>query len=824
VLVDENFDILQFRGRTDRFLEMPPGEPTTNVLQMAREGLFLELRSALTEARKSAEVVRRDGIRVRTDEHIHLIDLEIIPVRPLGQGQYLLVLFNDAETDAPAARSGSLPALSDSDAQIEAGQLRQELGATREYLQSLIEQQDAANEELRSANEEVLSSNEELQSTNEELETAKEELQSANEELTTVNEQLQRRNLELDLANNDLTNLLSSTSIPVVMVGGDLRLRRITGPARRPMNLLPSDVGRPISDLSLSFIVPDLAEIVSDVIERVQTVEREVEDREGRWYLMRVHPYRTADNKIDGAVIVLLDVDQIRHAQVELHHRTEELGQQVQLMELSQDAIIVRDADNRILSWNHGAQVIYGWSAEEVKGLPLEEVLGTDKERWRLLNKDLDEHGAWEGELRQVRRDGTALIMHSREVLVRDQHGHRLAVLSIKRDITELRNAIQALTEADRRKDEFMATLAHELRNPLAPVRNAVEIMRIAGDNPATMARLREMLDRQVQQLSRIVDDLIDVSRIVEKKIELRRGVVALTQLVDTALETTRSRIEGRHQQLTVSLPARPVQLDVDSVRISQVIINLLDNASKYTEAGGNIWLTAELALDGKGKDEPVGLILEVRDDGVGITADLLPHVFDMFTQGSQTRKEGRGGLGVGLSLVRSLVEMHEGGIRAASEGPGQGATFTVQLPLAGAKTVATPEEAGVDEKAPLRPARLLVVDDSVDHAESLGMLLRLMGHEVHLAASGPEALEAVATFRPDVALIDIGLPGMNGYDVARRIREQRKYRGIVLVAQTGWGQEEDRLRSKSAGFDHHLVKPVSRDAVESILKGRKRT
>jgi two-component system CheB/CheR fusion protein len=819
VVVNENFEILQFRGHTSLYLESPPGEPTTNLLKMAREGLFLDLRSALTEARGATDAQRREHVRVRTDLGMREIAIEVIPVRPPGAAAHFIVLFQEApappEVPSPEP-ANSAPTYAESIR--DAAQLRQELSGTREYLQSMIDQQDASNEELRSANEEILSSNEELQSTNEELETAKEELQSANEELTTVNEQLQRRMVELDLANNDLSNLFTSTSIPVVMVDSDLRIRRITGPAKKAMNLLPSDVGRPVSDLNLSAMIPDLDQVVADVIERVRTVERDVQDREGRWYLMRVHPYRTAEQRIEGVVIVLLDVDQIRGTRMELAQATSELAHQVQLIELSLDAVIVRDANNIVQSWNRGAQEMYGWTAAEAKGKALEALLRTAPAAWAILNQELDRNGEWEGELHQFKRDGTPVVVHSREVLVRDERGNRSAVLAIKRDITQLREAIAAHTEADRRKDEFMATLAHELRNPLAPVRNAVEIMRIAGDNPAAMIQVRDMLDRQVQQLSRIVDDLIDVSRIVEKKIELQRERIALSQVVDTALETCRSRIEGRRQKLTVSMPARAIHLDADPVRLSQILINLLDNASKYTDEGGQIWLSAEAEQDGRNRRPGAHVTIKVRDNGIGIAASLLPTVFDMFTQGARTRAQGRGGLGIGLALVRSLVEMHQGSIDVESEGLGHGTQFILRLPFTLAQEEAAPSSLKALVRKTPASARLLVVDDNTDHAQSLSMLLSLMGNEVQIAASGPEALEAVARFTPDVALIDIGLPGMSGYDVARRIREQPKYRGMVLVAQTGWGQNEDRIRSNDAGFDHHLVKPVSRESLESIL------
>ena len=377
------------------------------------------------------------------------------------------------------------------------------------------------------------------------------------------------------------------------MVGGDFRIRRITGPAARVLNLGPADVGRSLNELEFGLIVPDLPQLVDDVIARRIPVEREVLDQEGRWCLMRVHPYKTSDHQVDGVVLVVLDLDDMRQAQMELQKQSAVIAQQSRLLELSQDAVIVRDAANRVQSWNRGAQEMYGYTTAEALGVPLEALLLTDPSSWKALNDELDRSGEWEGELRQYRRDGTPIQVHSREVLVRNKEGSRTAVLSIKRDITELRRAMAALTEADRRKDEFMATLAHELRNPLAPVRNAVEIMRLAGNNPETVAQVSSMLDRQVQQLSRIVDDLIDVSRIVEKKIDLRRERTALLQVVDTALETCRSRIAGRQQQLSVSMPAEPIYFDVDPVRLSQVLINLLDNASKYTDVGGHIWISA---------------------------------------------------------------------------------------------------------------------------------------------------------------------------------------------------------------------------------------
>ena len=411
VLVNENFDIVQFRGQTSPYLAQPSGEPTVNLLKLAREGLFLELRSALNEAKTAKEAVRRDSIRVRDENQVRTVSLEVMPIRPGGAPPTLyLVLFSDTGSvsaprqpsePAPTPKSPTswfrrllsgpadpAPAHNPSSAHdstsAELAQLRKELSATKDYLQSLVEQQDAANEELRSANEEILSSNEELQSTNEELETAKEELQSSNEELTTVNEQLQHRNLELNQTTNDLTNLLASTTIPVIMVGSDLRIRRSTPPARKVMNLLPTDTGRPVGDLKANVDVPDLDQMIADVIEQVQVREREVCDRHGRWYSLRIHPYRTGDNKIDGAVIVLLDIDEAKRGQIALQqseeryrHLFESSNQPIMVFEL------VYDTEGQISDWilreaNSEAIQRLGRSLVDLVGRRVTELFGLD--------------------------------------------------------------------------------------------------------------------------------------------------------------------------------------------------------------------------------------------------------------------------------------------------------------------------------------------------------------------------------------------------------------------------------------------------------------
>jgi two-component system, chemotaxis family, CheB/CheR fusion protein len=815
VLVDESFSILQVRGRISSFLELPPGEPTVDVLKMAREGLFLELRNALTEAKLHDRAVRRDQIRIRSNGEVRHASLEVIPLHPPSGGKSFLVLFHDAPPETAEAPSASTPSEPETSTAKGILQLRQELSSTREYLQSMIEQQDAVNEELRSANQEIISSNEELRSTNEELETSREELQSTNEELTTVNEQVQRRTHQMDRLNNDLINLLSSANLPMIMVGLDHRIRRFTPAAEKLMNLIAADVGRPLEDIRPANLIPDLTAAITEVIDKVRTVEHQVQDRQGRWHVLRVHPYRTTDNRIDGAVLVLVDVDQIRRDQEELRRRAA-------LIELSRDAVIIRNAENEVTFWNHGAQEMYGWSAEEARGKPLDELLGTSPTAWAELNGQLDLSGSWEGELHQKRQDGSSVIVHCREVLVRDERGARQAVLAIKRDITEHLKTLDALKEAGRRKDEFLAMLAHELRNPLAPILNAAEILRLAGDNPAQVRRAQEMLSRQAKNLARIVDDLLDMTRIVEKKIELRKEQVALQSVVQAAVETCRSLVDDCGHRLSVELPAEPIYLHADPMRLSQVLVNLLTNAAKYTESGGQIWLTAERSnhdsREGCGTPEMREVIIRVRDTGIGIPAELLPRVFEMFTQGPRSTKQGRGGLGVGLTLVRSVVQMHGGSVDVDSAGPDRGTEFVVRLPLSEGGAPGKPKGSNAWKAPGSAPKRILVVDDNPDQVKSLGCLLELMGHEVHLADSAEAALEDVSDFDPQVALVDLGLPGMDGYELARRIRRDPRLRGIQLVAQTGWGQREDFRRSHEAGFDHHLVKPITTAALQKVL------
>ena len=393
---------------------------------------------------------------------------------------------------------------------------------------------------------------------------------------------------------------------------------------------------------------------------------------------------------------------------------------------------------------------------------------------------------------------------------------HVRALLRMRRAELERQKALEDLREADRRKDEFLAMLAHELRNPLAPIRNAVEIMRLAPDS-ATQARARELIARQTAHLARLVDDLLEMSRITQRKLVLQPREVSLASLLDAALEVARAYVEKNGQDLSVSAPAEDVWLQVDPVRISQVIGNLLHNASKFTPRGGSVSLVARRVPD--------GVELEVSDTGIGIAPELLKKVFDLFSQADRSLDRAQGGLGIGLSLVRGLVEMHGGSVAASSEGEGKGSVFHVRLP--NSRIVEAPFQRSSPSPVPAPThgrRRILVVEDNPDSAEAMAMLLRELGHEVALVGDGNVAVGVARQFEPDVILLDIGLPGIDGYELARRLRLQEETRGARMIAITGYGQPSDRERSVAAGFDQHLVKPVDPSrlaaAVNAPLRG----
>jgi PAS domain S-box-containing protein len=521
---------------------------------------------------------------------------------------------------------------------------------------------------------------------------------------------------------------------------------------------------------------------------------------------------------IDGTGMNLLAEPGVRAIVGNFHDTTpqkqaeQSLAQLAAIVESSEDAILSKTLDGIITSWNAGAERLYGYTADEVVGKSVS--LLVPEEHPNELPMIMERLRRGERielyETVRVRKDGRRVSVSVRISPLRDASGNLTGASMIARDITERLKIEEALRESNRRKDEFLAMLAHELRNPLAPIRNAAYIVRMLGSTEDRLRRSGEMLDRQVRHLSHLVDDLLEVSRVTSGKINLHKEPLELATVVAWAVETSRPLIDARSHKLSVTLPPETLWLEGDRTRLMQVVANLLNNAAKYTPEKGQIWLTVA---------EKRGMVeVRVRDTGVGIAATLLPHVFDLFRQGDRSLARSEGGLGIGLTLVKSLVEMHGGSVQALSEGPGKGSEFILRLPVL-KRTTSPPPEAGDGElrNAPAPPRRVLIVDDNADAVESLALLLKMDGHEVRTAYDGSTALSAVQEFQPGAVLLDIGLPGMDGYEVARRLRGEVAWQGL-LVALTGYGQEEDVRRSREAGFDAHLLKPAEHTAVQHLL------
>jgi two-component system CheB/CheR fusion protein len=484
----------------------------------------------------------------------------------------------------------------------------------------------------------------------------------------------------------------------------------------------------------------------------------------------------------------------------------------------SDDAIVSKDLDGVITSWNRGAQRLFGYTAEEAVGRPVTMLIPPEHSNEepeilaRIRRGEIIDHY----ETVRRRKDGTLLDISLTVSPLHDAQGRVIGASKVARDITQRKQADAALKEqaaalADlhRRKDEFLAMLSHELRNPLAPITNALELLRLQrGSGNPTEEHARTVIERQVGQLKHLVDDLLEVSRVTTGNVRLRRDRVDLGGIASRAVETARPLIEQRRHELRVSVPPEPIWLHGDPARLEQVVVNLLTNAAKYTAEGGRIRL-AVAQEDGR-------VALRVRDTGMGIAPELLPRIFDLFTQAERSLERADGGLGIGLSLVKRLVELHGGTVEATSA-VGQGSEFVVRLPLGSPPPTASASTVAA-ALSTARSSRVLVVDDNVDAADSLAMMLAMFGHDVRTAHDGEAALEVALGWRPEVVLLDIGLPGLDGFEVARRMRRHPSLRDVVLVALTGYGQDTDRQRSQEAGFDRHLVKPVAPATVQGIV------
>jgi PAS domain S-box-containing protein len=498
-----------------------------------------------------------------------------------------------------------------------------------------------------------------------------------------------------------------------------------------------------------------------------------------------------------------------------------------EIVENTHEGIWQLDANGHTRFANSRMAEMLHCSAEELRSSSVADFLDVEGRKEILAFRERRKQGISEQiEMRFWRKDGTELCTLISASPTYDADGKFDGVLGMLSDISEwkqadrkvreseerLRLALDALRNSDQRKDEFLAVLGHELRNPLAPISNALQVLKLRGTDAAITERARAMMERQLEHLVRLVDDLLDVSRIMSGKVELRRERVELTTVIARAVETAQPAVDADGHELTLALSPEALWVNGDLVRLSQVMANLLNNAAKYTDKGGQITLSA--AAEGE------HAVLRVRDNGIGIKPELLPRIFDMFFQAERRTTDAQGGLGIGLSLVSALVELHGGAVEAHSDGLGSGSEFVVRLPLLAHEQA---DDSGLKPDAqsagtPFPASRVLVVDDNIDAADSLGMLLRMQGQDVTVLYDAPSALAHAEANPPSVAFLDLGMPKMDGYELARRFRESPKLQNALLIAVTGWGQPEDRQRTHKAGFNLHVVKPVELDALRKVL------
>ncbi len=837
VVVDEALNILEFRGDTDPFLEHGQGQASLNLIHMVRKGLLVDLRQAIQDARRKDGPSRKEGLQIRYRGQLRNLSLEVIPLKGRATAaRCLLVLFETdrVSTGAKTRATSRPPPLRSANASgRESARLKQKLEETAQYLHTVVREHEAALEELQSTNEAALSGNEELQSLNEELQTAQEEIQSANEELATLNQELQDRNLRLGQLNDDLLNLLGSVNIPIVMVGKDQRLRRFTAAAEKLWSLVPTDVGRPLADVRTRLAAPELEREIREVIDRLTRSEREVQDEQGHVYVMQIWPYLTRENKIDGAVVVLMDVDALKRSAEEIQRALDRANAIVATV---REPLLILDGELRVDKANRAFYRHFAVRTEETEGRLLWELGGGHWDRpdirtamQELLAKDssfedLEVEQEFPGigrrtialNARRLHRGGTGrilLAMEDRTSVKLAEHG-REALLVLEHAAREKAEA------ADHLKDEFVATVSHELRGPLSTISGWVEILSGAPGklDEVTLARALEAIRRGVKAQGRLIADLLDHSRIVTGKFQLTRRPIDLVTIAEAALESVRSAAEAKDIGLELLSDRAASVVLGDPDRMQQVLWNLFLNAIKFTPVGGQVrvWIGR------------VGTHVQVTvsDTGQGIRADFLPHVFDRFRQQEGSAVHRQAGLGLGLTLVRELVVLHGGTVRAESPGEGKGATFTILLPVPALLLRPSEEEArpALTDGPPLpaKPATIpedallglsvLVVDDEADVREAFATVLARYGARVRAAASVSEAMAALQEAIPDVLVSDLGMPGEDGYDLIRQVRMLPAERGAGLpaLAVSAYASPADRQKAISHGFRMHLAKPVA--------------
>ncbi len=879
VTVDRNFRVVYFQGDTRRFLAQPGGAPTHDLIEMVNEDLRGAVRIALQRALAdgSTQTVP-DGWLRDVDGRRHRIRVTASPLVPGKNPDMFVVSFREHDDPLPPATEEAdvAPAGADGD------QWRDEVRRLREELQSAMEELQASNEEHRAAAEEAMTINEELQSSNEELETSKEEMQSLNEELSTVNAQLHAKMDELQRTSGDLRSLLASTDIAVIFLDSQFQIRRYTPAARNLLEIIGTDVGRPLSDLAWKFTDPELLKDARSVLARLMPIEREVFAHDGRWYARRILPYRTVDDHIEGVVITFIDIterkkaheaiaaaegaavgdlkamgslqtatgllmgaremtnvlDEILHAGLEFQGTP--LGD-IQMLDADRTTlqIAVYNGFSKLFlkSWGpvdfkdtssppvramteHVPIIVENVERDLPKSLYREKLLAGGIRGLLcvpLLTRSSEPLGVFSAYFREPHRPDERSLRVT-ELLAR-QGAEAVERMHVDEELARVLQAEQmarrALNDSAQIKDQFLATLSHELRTPLSAILLWGKLLRGGDLKGEEMNEGMDAIIDSAEAQARLVDDLLDTSRIAAGKLRLESAQIDLRELVHSVIEQNEPAARAKGVRLQRELSPEMGLVIADPTRLRQVVWNLVVNAIKFTPSGGTVTVT----LMRSGPE----VTIRVADTGAGIAPDFLPYVFDRFRQyeASITRKHG--GLGLGLSISKQLVELHGGTIRADSAGLNQGATFTVTLPLP-AHTGQTPK---LFEKKPdgpdtrLKGVRVLLVEDNAEAQRILRLVLARAGAEVTLASDAKQALRVYPQAQPDVLVSDIGLPDLDGYQFLAKVRtleQAEKRRAVPAVALSAYTREEDRRKASEAGYQAHLGKPADAEKLIAVI------
>ncbi len=846
VVINNDLDIILFRGDTSLYLRPAQGKPNSNILKMAREGLILDLRTAIHNAQNQKISVKKLNLQIKYNNYYITCNLEVIPFSVNSVEEwYFLVVFEEVnigtpdliseQLTSPQARTLSNQATDNYEIiqlKQELAIAKEELGATKEYLQSIIEEQEFTNQELKAANEEIQSSNEEFQSTNEELETAKEKLQATNEELNTINEELRHLNLESSQLNNDLMNLINNVNLPIIMPGKDLCIRRLTPKTDQILNLLPSDIGRPLNNIKLNINVPNLEQIILEVIDTSIVFEQEIQDFKSRWYNLRILPYKTSENHIDGAVLILIDIDALKQSaeQVKAARNYSE-----GIVRTVRQPLLVLDADLKVITANEAfyhtfeitpdrvekklfAKIQKGaWNIPELQN-KLSKVISENQE---LIDFEISHEfgimkvktmllNAWA--ISQSLTDNTLILLAIADITERKQfENERTKLLAHEQ-------AIRASAEAaNRAKDEFLSVLSHELRTPLSAIIMWVQLLASRKFEDPNLARGLEMIERSAKAQNQLIEELLDISRITAGKLNLVCSEVDLINVIEAAIEMVRLTAEAKNIQIERIFNYSEVIVFADYQRLQQVLWNLLANAIKFTPEGGRVTVEVQI-IDSIAQ-------IQIIDTGIGISAEFLSYVFERFLQADSSNTRSHGGLGLGLTIVRRLVELHNGTVEASSPGTGQGTTITVRLPLisyfedpvvlsngnlSAISKLASPP---LGEIKTLSGLHVLLVDDNADTLDVLKTILEEYQAEVTAVSSVKLALQALRANPKmyDVLLSDLAMPKEDGYTLIHQVRALDPALGgqIPAASLTAYVKSNQALEALNAGYQVHLTKPV---------------